>query len=78
MTIRDLLASGDEPVGLPCPAKRCDGEIVYNGNYFCSRWGDTCYWALSHNARNGDPIGKRDKETWQEIQQTEWFKGLRR
>lgn len=34
-----------------CP--RCGGEIVYNGNYFCSSYAiEWCGWALSDNQRN--------------------------
>lgn len=65
-----------QPVGVRCP--KCGSEIVYNGNYFCSRWeypytGDGCDWALSHNDRNGEPIGARDKRVWEEIKFTAWF-----
>lgn len=27
-----------------------DDFVVYNGNYFCDGWGDTCDWALPHPA----------------------------
>lgn len=31
-----------------CPEVECDGSIVYNGNFFCEHWGNTCDWALPH------------------------------
>jgi hypothetical protein len=71
-----------DPVGLSCPKEGCPGEIVYNGNYFCSLWTypfkrlpGSCNWALSHNDRTGDAVGTRDNRVWREIQQTDWFKG---
>lgn len=27
----------------------------------------SCNWAMSHNERNGDPIGKQDKDVWESI-----------
>jgi hypothetical protein len=63
-------------MGLRCP--ECgDGDIVYNGNYFCSRWGDGCDWALSHG-EDGEPVGGRDRKAWQEIQRTAWFRAAMR
>lgn len=32
-----------------CPD--CGAIIVYNGNYFCQRWGAGCRWALPGRAR---------------------------
>ena len=38
-------------VPVQCPA--CGVmPVVYNGNYFCDGWGDTCSWALAHPARS--------------------------
>lgn len=37
------------PEAGPCPD--CGARIVYNGNYFCEHWGDSCTWALSHPAK---------------------------
>jgi predicted RNA-binding Zn-ribbon protein involved in translation (DUF1610 family) len=31
-----------------CP--ECGGRVIYNGNYFCERWGGECWWALPHPA----------------------------
>lgn len=68
--------------GLPCPMPKCSGEIVYNGNYFCTNWGHVyqgerrggpCDWALSHGD-DGEPVGRRDKRVWREIQETTFFK----
>jgi hypothetical protein len=28
-------AAGGDPTGVNCPNARCDGQVVYNGNYFC-------------------------------------------
>lgn len=52
-------------VGVRCPS--CNGEIVYNGNYYCERFDSGCDWALSHDDETGEPIGKRDKGIWKEI-----------
>jgi hypothetical protein len=38
-----------------CP--ECGGVIIYNGNYFCERFGAGCDWALPHPARK-----KADRE----------------
>lgn len=55
-----------------CP--ECGGAIVYNGNYFCEHWGDTCGWALPCDAEGtraeqalslrltGEPIEPIDEE----------------
>jgi predicted RNA-binding Zn-ribbon protein involved in translation (DUF1610 family) len=32
-----------------CP--ECGGRVIYNGNYFCERWGGECWWALPRPAR---------------------------
>lgn len=38
-------AKGAVVGGKFCPKCR-KGQIVYNGNYFCERWGDGCDWAM--------------------------------
>lgn len=38
-----------------CPD--CGARVVYNGNYFCERFGKACDWALPHPARK-----KADRE----------------
>jgi hypothetical protein len=44
-------ADGDAVPGIRCPW--CQGEIVYNGNYFCSFYNKGfCNWALNHPARS--------------------------
>jgi hypothetical protein len=67
------------PTGIPCPKKDCPGEVVYNGNYFCSLWEHpyvgnplTCNWALSHDEK-GKPIGARDKRVWKQIEQSDFY-----
>jgi hypothetical protein len=41
-----VIGNEGEPTNEKCP--KCNGKIVYNGNYFCENWGDTCNWALPH------------------------------
>jgi hypothetical protein len=36
------MRAGD-PIGEACPKKRCEGQIVYNGSYFC----DVCGHGVS-------------------------------
>jgi hypothetical protein len=43
----------EEP--LRCPKDK-QNSIVYNGNYYCSKFNIECDWALAHPARS-----KRDK-----------------
>lgn len=79
----DLWAGTGWRVELPCPMKRCKGEVLYNGNYFCSNFGYTsqagkriggpCNWALSHG-EDGEPVGKRDREMWELIQMTDFYR----
>lgn len=64
--------NGGASTGIDCPMARCSGEVVYNGNYFCSRLGNGCNWALSSSDRTGEPIGKRDKAVWEQIKP--WIK----
>jgi len=35
---RRAMSFGGDPTGVPCPNKRCDGQILYNGNYFCENY----------------------------------------
>ena len=45
---------GDVVTGFSCP--KCEGFIIYNGNYFCQHLlDDTCTWAM-------DP-----DDPWQEL-----------
>lgn len=43
MTKGKWLGQGTD-TGVPCPV--CGSPIVYNGNNFCSGWGDTCSFAM--------------------------------
>jgi hypothetical protein len=54
--------------GVLCP--KCGCDVVYNGNYFCVRWGYACGWALSHDDDDGTP-DKADLPTWFAIHETE-------
>jgi len=46
---------GQPSATIECP--KCKAAlVVYNGNYFCDGWGDTCDWALAHPA-----VSKRDR-----------------
>ena len=38
-------AKGDVVKGKFCPKCR-GGRLVYNGNYFCERFGEGCDWAM--------------------------------
>lgn len=51
----DIAKSQEAHEPIPCP--KCKAQpVVYNGNYFCDGWGDTCDWALAHPANS-----KRDR-----------------
>lgn len=41
-----MLANVGRDTGENCP--KCNGSILYNGNYFCEYWKETCNWALPH------------------------------
>lgn len=63
-----------DATGVRCPRRDCDGEVIYNGNYFCEHWthrkppGDgECDWALSHDDETGDPVGAVDRRVWAEL-----------
>lgn len=49
---------GDIVEGKFCPKCR-GGRVIYNGNYFCERFGDGCDWAMSErNSKFNDEIIK--------------------
>ena len=58
MTNKEWSPKGDVVPGKFCPKCR-NGRIVYNGNYFCERWGEGCDWAMSErNSAFNDEIIK--------------------
>lgn len=68
--------------GVPCP--RCDGEIIYNGNYFCENWVSRspidrteCDWAMSEakEDENGEPTFAADLVVWNQLKRR--YKPLR-
>ena len=65
------LTERGDPTGVPCP--RCGAEIVYGGNYLCSRWAwrpdaavGECDWALGWD-EEGLPASATDLAIWNEL-----------
>lgn len=52
---RVVSPAGRPDEAITCPACQ-KSVVVYNGNYFCDGWGETCDWALAHPATS-----KRDR-----------------
>lgn len=65
-----------------CP--RCDGEVIYNGNYFCENWTWRgrpprelefweCDWALGPTDDDlldeGEVVTDEDRRVWAELRQ---------
>jgi hypothetical protein len=63
-----LIGNHGKPTGRKCP-KKCGGNVVYNGNYFCENWTSEpklpgeCDWALPHPQTE-----RRDQEFALDIQ----------
>jgi hypothetical protein len=69
-----------DPIGEPCPRVRCDGNIVYNGNYFCDACGhgvgfnqDRLLGLIRYRASRGDDTEREESyldsehlELWRE------------